>query len=220
MERYSDRAIEIINELHTERLDYESEYLPLIDCAQRCADYENTDLTPERTAELADAQGAGRLAVLPPDRTRWLKEILAERERQDQKWGYPQENTYCEWSSILGEEAGELAKELNELNFGRGNPDRMNEEAVQVAAVALSILEQSAVAHGVTAKANAALGRAHAKPGCFYGADELCPGMSFNNDDEPIENCKQCRWCSAGYFQLEAEAMVRENGGHLNQTKS
>ncbi len=66
----------------------------------------------------------------------------------------------------------------------------------------------------------AALGRAHAKPGCFYGADELCPGMSFNNDDEPIENCKQCGWCSAGYFQLEAEAMVRENGEHLNQTKS
>lgn len=28
MERLSDRAIEIINELHRERLDYESEYLP------------------------------------------------------------------------------------------------------------------------------------------------------------------------------------------------
>lgn len=29
MERYSDRAIEIINELHRERLNYQSEYLPL-----------------------------------------------------------------------------------------------------------------------------------------------------------------------------------------------
>ncbi len=83
MERYSDRAIEIINELHTERLDYESEYLPLIDCAKRCADYENTDLTPEQVAgaialndfltdsgvsidhvrELVKAERAGRLAI-------------------------------------------------------------------------------------------------------------------------------------------------------------
>ena len=30
MDRVSDNAIEIINELHTERLNYESEYLPLI----------------------------------------------------------------------------------------------------------------------------------------------------------------------------------------------
>ncbi len=42
-------------------------------------------------------------------------------------------------------------------------------------------------------------------PQCFYGnEDGLCPGMSFNDDDEPIEACKRCRWCSAGYFQLEA----------------
>ena len=31
MERLSDNAIEIVNELHTERLDYESEYIPIID---------------------------------------------------------------------------------------------------------------------------------------------------------------------------------------------
>lgn len=47
MERYSDRAIEIINELHTERLDYESEYLPLIECANQCKAYEDTGLEPE-----------------------------------------------------------------------------------------------------------------------------------------------------------------------------
>lgn len=83
---------------------------------------------------------------------RWIGEILAERERQDRKWGTPQENTYCEWSSILTEEVGELAKELNELNFGRGDKTRMEAEAVQVAAVALAILEQSAIAQKVTAK--------------------------------------------------------------------
>lgn len=41
MERLSDAAIEIINELHTERLDYYSEYIPLIDAANSLAAYED-----------------------------------------------------------------------------------------------------------------------------------------------------------------------------------
>lgn len=86
MERLSDRAIEIINELHTERLDYESEYLPLIDCANKCKEYEDTGLDPEeikvlqefhgfhtaedvmasrRVIELAQADMEGRCVVLP-----------------------------------------------------------------------------------------------------------------------------------------------------------
>lgn len=47
MERLSDHAIEIINELHTERLDYTSEYLPLIDVVNLLAAYEDTGLEPE-----------------------------------------------------------------------------------------------------------------------------------------------------------------------------
>ena len=46
MERYSDRAIEIINDLHTERLDYDSKYTPLIDAANQLAAYESTNLAP------------------------------------------------------------------------------------------------------------------------------------------------------------------------------
>lgn len=52
MERYSDEAIRIIDELHTERLDYHSEYLPLIDAAQLLAAYEDTGLTPQEVVEL------------------------------------------------------------------------------------------------------------------------------------------------------------------------
>lgn len=52
MTRLSDNAIEIINELHTERLDYTNEYLPLIDAAQRLAHYE-------------DLEEQGRLVELP-----------------------------------------------------------------------------------------------------------------------------------------------------------
>lgn len=52
MERLSDTAINIINDLHTERLDYTSEYLPLIDALNRLAEYEN-------------AEAEGRLVMLP-----------------------------------------------------------------------------------------------------------------------------------------------------------
>lgn len=141
--------------------------------------YRDTGLTPEvlkefapfldemrkslgamrRLKELTEAERAGRLVVLPADKAWWLKAILDERERQDQKWGFPQENTYGEWGSILAEEAGELCKELNELNFGSGDPGKMETEAVQVAAVALSILEHAAVALGVTEQVAEALGR-------------------------------------------------------------
>ena len=52
MERLSDTAIEIINELHTERLDYYSEYIPLIDAANRLAAYEDTGLEPEEIKDM------------------------------------------------------------------------------------------------------------------------------------------------------------------------
>ena len=52
MERLSDTAIEIINELHTERLDYSSEYIPLIDAASRLSAYEDTGLEPDDVCRL------------------------------------------------------------------------------------------------------------------------------------------------------------------------
>lgn len=51
-ERLSDTAISIVNELHTERLDYNSEYIPLIDALNKLAEYE-------------DAEEQGRLIKLP-----------------------------------------------------------------------------------------------------------------------------------------------------------
>ena len=89
MERLSDTAIEIINELHTERLDYSSEYIPLIDAANSLAAYEDTGMepedlnrafnetailklaaqvlrtTPDHLRDLIQAEQAGRLVVLP-----------------------------------------------------------------------------------------------------------------------------------------------------------
>lgn len=54
MERLSDTAIEIINDLHTERLEYASEYIPLIDAANRLSDYEDTGLEPEEIKGFAE----------------------------------------------------------------------------------------------------------------------------------------------------------------------
>lgn len=88
MERLSDRAIEILNDLHTERLEYNSEYLPLIEAAHKLAEYEATGMEPseiqcakenlhildlfkeqaqdaEECIRIAEARRDGRLVVLP-----------------------------------------------------------------------------------------------------------------------------------------------------------
>ena len=71
-----------------------------------------------------------------------FREISRERDRQDSKWGYPQNNTLAQWGNILTEEHGEFIKELNEIDFGRQkNPSKFIDELFQMTAVAVSILE-------------------------------------------------------------------------------
>lgn len=54
MERLSEGAIEILNELHTERLDCAS---PLIEAAQQLQAYEDMGPTPDQVWELLRAYG-------------------------------------------------------------------------------------------------------------------------------------------------------------------
>lgn len=90
MERSSDRAIEIIDQLHTERLDYESEYLPLIDCANKCSAYEDTGLEPEEISKIREdvengyLKSTARRYGIPVDRLRELAE--ADREGKIPKY--------------------------------------------------------------------------------------------------------------------------------------
>ena len=71
--------------------------------------------------------------------------VIAERIKQDQKWG--EQNHSAEiWMAILGEEFGEACQALLADTFGRKNqrekkPEMMRDEIVQVAAVAIAILE-------------------------------------------------------------------------------
>ena len=82
MERLSDTAIEIINDLHTERLEYDSEYIPLIDAANRLAAYEDSGLEPEDLEKAFNETAILKLAAqalsTTPDHLRDL--IQAEQD--------------------------------------------------------------------------------------------------------------------------------------------
>lgn len=67
--------------------------------------------------------------------------IQLERRRQDDKWGWPQNKTYPEWMTVLGEEYGESCKAALDCYYAGYNNKHFVEEVVQVAAVAIAILE-------------------------------------------------------------------------------
>lgn len=80
---------------------------------------------------------------LPPEMKRALFSVLLERQRQDQKWG-EQNHAFPVWLAILSEEVGEMSQAFLKLNFGGKTPERsknFREELVQVAAVALAMIE-------------------------------------------------------------------------------
>ena len=66
-------------------------------------------------------------------RMRVLEAVLAERERQDSKWGDQTENSDEHWTVILTEELGEVAREVYE-----GRSAGMFEEIIQCAAVSFA----------------------------------------------------------------------------------
>jgi NTP pyrophosphatase (non-canonical NTP hydrolase) len=74
-----------------------------------------------------------------------INEILQERKRQDAKWGV-QNHRPIEWMAILMEEVGEASREALEMHFtkfyqDKGQGERYEKELIQVAAVALHMLE-------------------------------------------------------------------------------
>lgn len=87
------------------------------------------------------------LAEVKRLRTPAIERLLAERQRQDEKWGDQSGNHPFEWMSILGEEFGELCEAVNETCFGnatnpeKGGHEKMLTEASHVAAVAVAIME-------------------------------------------------------------------------------
>lgn len=71
-----------------------------------------------------------------------LYDIVLERKAQDEKWGSQREVSFKDWISILGEEFGELCTEVLMTSEDETSiPENLYQEACQVAAVALNIME-------------------------------------------------------------------------------
>lgn len=68
-----------------------------------------------------------------------LSAVIAERQRQDTKWGV-QDRSIIEWLAILAEEFGEVSDEVVEVHFGRKvDIADYRQEMIQVAAVAAGV---------------------------------------------------------------------------------
>ena len=69
-----------------------------------------------------------------------LRDVNAERRRQDEFWSQQNHDPFC-YLTILMEEVGELAQAALHARFGGHAAGTMRKEAVQVAAVAVAIIE-------------------------------------------------------------------------------
>lgn len=69
-----------------------------------------------------------------------LQEVLAERVRQDTRFG-EQNHEANNWCVILAEEFGEVAKEACDVTFSGKSTEDLEAELVQVAAVCVAWLE-------------------------------------------------------------------------------
>jgi len=79
-----------------------------------------------------------------------LREISDERASQDAKWGDQRTRPLFVYNAILGEEVGEVAEALLEHEFGPVPIDRARAELIQVAAVAVAMVEAIDFQHGVS----------------------------------------------------------------------
>lgn len=122
--------------------------------------------------------------------TRALSAVLAEMQRQDDKWGSQRKQHALVWFAILGEEFGEVAQEAVEYNFSRpGSPEahqrmlNMRQELIQVAAVALQWAESLDVDFYGT----------HLSPDVTFTVCPQCHGMgSVTNMFGDRIDCPKC----------------------------
>jgi len=69
-----------------------------------------------------------------------LESVLEERKRQDAKWGEQNNDPFC-YITVLGEEFGELCQAALHTRFGGPAAEKLREEAIHTAAVALALIE-------------------------------------------------------------------------------
>lgn len=116
MERLSDRAIEILNELHTERLSYNSEYLPLIEAAHKLAEYEATGLEP---SEIQWRKEDLHILDLFKEQVQDADEaiLIAEARRDGRLVVQPCKQGDCIWRAAFGEVREYHVLSVNSQNY-------------------------------------------------------------------------------------------------------
>ena len=72
--------------------------------------------------------------------TWWIKAIVDEHSRQLAEWGI-QTHSAFEWLTYTTKELGSLAKAIGEHEYRGGSKERVVDEAIQVATLALKIAE-------------------------------------------------------------------------------
>lgn len=80
------------------------------------------------------------LGVIDENQGDSVHKVLAERDRQDAQWG-KQHHTPEVWLAILMEEVGEFSKAVLHGKFGGEKEDDRGKEIIQIAAVALAMIE-------------------------------------------------------------------------------
>jgi len=68
-------------------------------------------------------------------------EIIEERAKQVEKWG-EERHTFSGWVAILGEEFGEVCKEVGDTMYSCYPDSNYRHELIQVAAVAMKMIEE------------------------------------------------------------------------------
>jgi hypothetical protein len=68
--------------------------------------------------------------------------IEDERDYQNRKWGVHRTHTWAEWMLILSDEFGEAARAAKNVYWVDGSGSELRSELIQVAAVAVAMIEQ------------------------------------------------------------------------------
>jgi NTP pyrophosphatase (non-canonical NTP hydrolase) len=72
--------------------------------------------------------------------TKIFDEIVAERDRQNAKWGEQNHDPFT-YMTVLTEEVGEAAEAALHMKFGGPEAENYRTELVQIAAVAVEMIE-------------------------------------------------------------------------------
>jgi hypothetical protein len=159
-----------------------------------------------------------------------LEEVLQERDSQDRVWG-TQHHTALEWIPILGEEFGEVCKAAGESHHGYGESEWSDYrlDLVQVAAVAVAMIESYDRGEAVSFSMQSGLAKANAElRSANLAKDGVCEDLkrivekAVSKRDEATEELNQLRIkCTELEESLTAEraGIARREAHIFNQRK-